>query len=286
MDLLFWAPVMLAGLVAGASTGLLGGYIVGMRIPFLGICVAHAALAGAVFGALGGLTGPALLLPALAAAAVSAILVGLIDPQTVRVDINVVLSILFSLMMGLAFLGLGMFSLFGVSDNEVRNLLWGSLTFCRWRDLWIMVAVMGVEWVLCGRILQGDARDPVFARPCRSGRRPCDLGLDAVSAVGQPGADGQFPDGWRLDDLQPVGQPRRGGSATCARLRPDVAGFGHSGCRQRIGRLPHLGGNRSANRCDDRDSVIPAGGDLGRGGRGATSIRQSPWAVAMTSSPL
>ena len=39
MDLLFWAPVMCAGLVAGASTGLLGSYIVGMRIPFLGICV-------------------------------------------------------------------------------------------------------------------------------------------------------------------------------------------------------------------------------------------------------
>ena len=74
MDLLFWAPVFIGGLLAGASTGLLGGYVVGMRIPFLGICVAHAALAGAVFGALFGLTGPPLLLPALAAAAVSAML--------------------------------------------------------------------------------------------------------------------------------------------------------------------------------------------------------------------
>jgi len=37
MDWLFWAPVMCAGVVTGASTGLLGGYIVGMRIPFLGI---------------------------------------------------------------------------------------------------------------------------------------------------------------------------------------------------------------------------------------------------------
>ena len=163
MDLIFWAPVMLAGLVAGASTGLLGGYIVGMRIPFLGICVAHAALAGAVFGALWGLTGPALLLPALAAAGVSAILVGLIDPQTVRVDINVVLGILFSLMMGLAFLGLGLFSLFGVSDNEVRNLLWGSLAFCRWRDLWIMVAVMGVEWLFVAAFYK-EMRAILFSR--------------------------------------------------------------------------------------------------------------------------
>ncbi len=147
MDLLFWAPVMCAGLLAGASTGLLGGYIVGMRIPFLGICVAHAALAGAVFGALWGLTGPALLVPAMAAASLSAVVVGVVDPQTVRVDINVVLGIMFSLMMGLAFLGLGLFSVYGVSDNEVRTLLWGSLTFCRWRDVWIMVAAAVIELV-------------------------------------------------------------------------------------------------------------------------------------------
>ena len=153
MELLFWAPVLLAGVVAGASTGLLGGYIVGMRIPFLGICVAHAALAGAVFGALGGLTGPGLLVPALGTASICAVLVGLMDPQTVRVDTNVVMGILFSLTMGLAFLGLGLFSVFGISDNEVRNLLWGSLTFCRWRDFWIMAATGVVELAFVAPVL-------------------------------------------------------------------------------------------------------------------------------------
>ncbi|MCU0961075.1 MAG: metal ABC transporter permease [Pirellulaceae bacterium] len=147
MDLLFWAPVLCAGGVAGASTGLLGSYIVGMRIPFLGICIAHAALAGAVFAALAGMTGPGLLGPALLAASVTAVLVGVVDPQTIRTDINVVLGILFSLTMGLAFLGLGLFSVFGVSDNEVRNLLWGSITFCRWRDVWIMSGAAVVEIV-------------------------------------------------------------------------------------------------------------------------------------------
>ena len=148
MDWLFWAPVLCAGLVAGASTGMLGSYIVGMRIPFLGICIAHAALAGAVFGALAGLTGTTLLLPALAAAALSAVLVGVIDPQTVRADINVVLGILFSFTMGLAFLGLGLFSVYGVSDNEVRSLLWGSLAFCRWQDVWLMTGAAAVELLL------------------------------------------------------------------------------------------------------------------------------------------
>lgn len=64
-DLVFWLPVMAGGTLVGASSGLLGTFIVGMRIPFLGVCVAHAALAGAVFGSLCGLEGQALLLPAL-----------------------------------------------------------------------------------------------------------------------------------------------------------------------------------------------------------------------------
>ena len=40
------------------------------------------------------------------------------------------MGILFSLTMGLAFLGLGLFSIRGVSDNEVRSLFWGNLNFC------------------------------------------------------------------------------------------------------------------------------------------------------------
>jgi manganese/iron transport system permease protein len=145
LDLAFWAPVLCAGAVAGGSTGLLGVYIVGMRIPFLGVCVSHAALAGAVFGSLAGLTGLALLAPALLAAVATALLVGTLDPDRTRIDTNVLLGLLFSLTMGLAFLGIGLFSKYGISDNDVRNLLWGSLAFCRWRDVTLMAAVAGLE---------------------------------------------------------------------------------------------------------------------------------------------
>ena len=57
LDFVFWAPVLVSGALAGSSSGLLSVLVVGARIPFLGICVAHAALAGAVFGALAGLEG-------------------------------------------------------------------------------------------------------------------------------------------------------------------------------------------------------------------------------------
>ncbi len=142
-DLVFWLPVMAGGTLAGASSGLLGTFIVGMRIPFLGVCVAHAALAGAVFGSLCGLEGQMLLLPALGGAVLTALALGLLDPQRVQLDDNVVLSFLFSATMGLAFLGIGLHGILGRSDNDVRSLLWGSLNFCRWRDVWLMLAATG-----------------------------------------------------------------------------------------------------------------------------------------------
>lgn len=40
-DLVYWLPVIVGGTVAGASSGLLGVFIVGMRISFLGVCMAH-----------------------------------------------------------------------------------------------------------------------------------------------------------------------------------------------------------------------------------------------------
>jgi len=138
LDLVFWAPVMAGGTLAGASSGVLGTFIVGMRIPFLGVCVAHAALAGAVFGGLAGLEGQTLLLPALGGAVLTALGLGLLNPQATHLDDNTVLSLLFSATMGLAFLGIGIYGILGRSDHDVRSLLWGSLNFCRWRDVGLM----------------------------------------------------------------------------------------------------------------------------------------------------
>lgn len=136
----FWIPVMLGGLIAGTSTGLLGVYIVGMRIPFLGISVSHAALAGAVLGSLAGMSGPLLLLPALAGAVLTALILGMIDPHRLRVDTNTVLAVLFTLSMGLTFLGIGLLKNRGQSDNDILGLLWGSLLFCGWQEVYLMLA--------------------------------------------------------------------------------------------------------------------------------------------------
>lgn len=137
MDLGFWAPVMVGGTLTGATCGALGTYIVGMRIPFLAVCVSHAALAGAVFGVLGGLGGSALVWPALLAASAAALALGMLEARATHIDINVLIGMLFSLSMGVAFLGIGLVGLYGKSQNEVLSLLWGSVLFVQWRDVWV-----------------------------------------------------------------------------------------------------------------------------------------------------
>ena len=169
LDLVFWAPVLVAGLVAGASSGLLSVYIVGMRVPFLGICISHAALAGAVFGALFGLQGQALMLPALGASVLTALALGLASPNRVRMDDNIVMGLLLSLTMGLAFLGFGLFGVFGRSDNEVRSLLWGSLTFCGWDDvLWMCISAGALVFfvLLFGKEMRAILFSRVDAEAC------------------------------------------------------------------------------------------------------------------------
>ncbi len=144
MDAAFWMPIILASLLAGGTSGALGTYIVGMRMSFLGVCVAHAALAGAVFGALAGLDQELLMAPALAGAVATALALGLLRPRRSQGDTNNIMGLLFSLSMGLALLGMGMLNATGHSDHDLRALLWGNLAFCRWRDVCFMLAGGGL----------------------------------------------------------------------------------------------------------------------------------------------
>jgi len=146
-----------AAVLAGSSTGLLGVYVVGFRMPFLGIAMAHAAMAGAVLACLLGLpAGPLALLFALLAAAATAWLVA----SHSRADLNTVTSILLSLTMGLTFLGIGL----NKGDmTPMLGYMWGSLLFVRPSDIWIMAALM-VALVLFVMLMGKELDAMLFSR--------------------------------------------------------------------------------------------------------------------------
>jgi len=122
MDSFFYL-VILAGAIAGAGTGFLGVYIVGMRMPFIGTCISHAAMAGTIFSCLLGIS-PAI--GAIVFSVLAAVSMAAIPPDKSRLNTNVGLAILFSFLLGLTFLGIGLME---NSRSEILGLLWGSILF-------------------------------------------------------------------------------------------------------------------------------------------------------------
>jgi len=70
---------------------------------------------------------------------------------------------LFSLSMGVAFLGIGMYGTLGKRDHEVRNLLWGSLIFCRWSALGLM-SLAGAGLLIFVILFAKELRAIMFSR--------------------------------------------------------------------------------------------------------------------------
>lgn len=124
--------ILVAALVGGGSAGLLGVFVVGMRMPFLAVGAAHFALAGAVFGEVFGLGHRGC---AFAGAAAGAGALGL-AMRGRRLDPNVALGVLFSLSMGVAFLGIGLSQ---GPRSALLGLLWGSLLFVSATQLVLIV---------------------------------------------------------------------------------------------------------------------------------------------------
>ncbi len=133
MDSFFYL-VILAGAIAGAGTGLLGVYIIGMRMPFIGTCIAHSAMAGTIFAVLLGINPT---LGAFTLSIVSALSLAALPPEKARIDTNVGLAVLFSLMLGLTFLGIGLVK---GQRSDIMGMLWGSLLFVQKESVIIIAA--------------------------------------------------------------------------------------------------------------------------------------------------
>lgn len=153
--------IIAAAIIGGGSIGSLGAYIIGMRIPFIGIAISHAAMLGAVAGYL-------LHLPifpcALGMSLISAWILGGFFSPAMKVHSDTHTSILFSVMMGLVFLGMGLMK------NDVSPLLgmmWGNLLFVNINNLYVMIVLAAIFIIFClifHKELKGILFSPDLAR--------------------------------------------------------------------------------------------------------------------------
>ncbi len=133
----FMQNALIAGLLGGLACSMVGVFVVTMRLAFIGVCIAHAAFAGALLGIWLGFSplGGAMLFSLLAAA--------IIGPLADRGELNpdTSVGIIFSLMLGLAFLFMG---LMPGAKTEALNLLWGSILTVGREDLIFLAIVAAV----------------------------------------------------------------------------------------------------------------------------------------------
>lgn len=154
MMLFLW---QLAAVLSGSSVGLLGAYLVGFRMPFLAISISHAAMAGAVFAHL---LGWPITPVALAAALCASMLVGALGSGRSRIDLNTLTSMLLSLTMALALLGIGLSK---GDRSPLLSLMWGSLLFVRQVDVFL-IALMALVFVLFLALYRKELGAMLFSR--------------------------------------------------------------------------------------------------------------------------
>jgi len=137
----FMQKAFAAGLLSGMSCSLVGVLVVTMRISTVGICISHAGFAGALFGLLVDLN-------YLATAFVfSLVAAGVVGPLADRAEFapETSVGILFSAMLGLAFLFIG---LMPGSRTSALDLFWGSILTVTRGDLLLLAIIAAILLIL------------------------------------------------------------------------------------------------------------------------------------------
>ena len=133
----FMQNAILAGLLGGITCSVVGVFVVTMHLSFIGVCIAHAAFAGALLGLWLGFN------PLIGALLFSLGSAAIIGPVADRGELNpdTSIGIIFSLMLGLAFLFMG---LMPGARTEALNLFWGSILTVTKQDIIFLAAITGV----------------------------------------------------------------------------------------------------------------------------------------------
>jgi manganese/iron transport system permease protein len=140
MDILqyhFMQNAILAGLLGGITCSVVGVFVVTMHLSFIGVCIAHAAFAGALLGLWLGFN------PLIGALLFSLVAAAIIGPVADRGELNpdTSIGVIFSLMLGLAFLFMGLMT---GARTQALNLFWGSILTVGQQDIIFLAATTGV----------------------------------------------------------------------------------------------------------------------------------------------
>ena len=152
----FIQNALLASILGGVSCAIIGVFVVTMQIPFLGVTMSHSAFAGAILGLVLGID------PLVSALLFCILASFLIGPVADQADFNpdTALGLIFSLMLGLAFLFLAMIP---GPKTEALSLIWGSiLTVTRIQALWM--AVIGGSLIILLLLFFKEIKAVIFNR--------------------------------------------------------------------------------------------------------------------------
>lgn len=130
----FFQRAALATLLAGIACSTVGVLVVTMRISFLGVCMSHAAFAGALLGLVIGVN------PTCSAIVLSLVAAGVLGPLADRGDFSpdTAIGIVFSSALGVSFL---LLSMIPGPKTEALGLLWGSVLTVSSGSLYLLAAV-------------------------------------------------------------------------------------------------------------------------------------------------
>lgn len=133
----FMQNAILASLLGGIACATIGVFVVLMHMPFIDVCMSHAAFAGALLGLWLGFN------PLISAFVLSLLAAAVIGPLADRGELNPETSVgvIFSLMLGLAFLFLG---LMPGTRSAALELLWGSILTSTEGDIILLGIVAAV----------------------------------------------------------------------------------------------------------------------------------------------
>lgn len=130
----FIQRALIASILGGAACGIVGVWVIMMRIPFVGVAMSHAAFAGAIFGLLLHIN------PLLMAIIFCLASTSLIGPIADRGDFdpNISIGIIFSIVLGIAFLGMGMIR---GPKTEALNFIWGNILIISSHDVLLLLLI-------------------------------------------------------------------------------------------------------------------------------------------------